>query len=1027
MKRWMAVLAGWAMGFATALSTPASDGPSVIPKVPVTYAFKSYGTDQGLSNLGVVSLAMDPQGYLWVGTQDGLFRYDGRHFTRFHTLEGLPNPSVLRIQASADGLLWANTEGGLARGRDGHFEAVALGQGAERDTPRLALAVDRLGGAWVGGNAGLWYGRGAAALQKVGGLPAGPVNALWVDPEGKRVLVGRLGGFSYRGSDGIWRTRNLEGEFAQESPEGILMDKQGRIWIRSSSWLMRYATFDAKPEQLTSHLPATPSQWADLVEDWLGRVWAPTSQGVACFEGEGRWLLAKEQGLGLVGVSAVLVDPEGSLWIGSEGLHRLLGGMAWGTVGRKQGLPHDTIWSLFRTQAGAFFMGTHQGLAEFQAGRWTLVPDTTRRTFYAMAEDPTGGFWGAGSRAPRAETNSLLHRPRGGSFRNVPLPSVKVTVNGLVAASDGSFWLATGGDGLHHGRPGPKGLETRRESLPRETPRETIHVVLLDQAGLPLVSGSKGFVWWDGTAWHRMGKAEGLLDDHPGPMVLGLDGTLWLAYWDVHGLSRLRRKGAGWEVMEHLQNPPELWADSIYSLGVDAKGALWIGTAIGIRRWDGHRLRHFTHHDGLPGDDTSGNAFWADPNGDVWFGLTAGAACFDVRHAPADPLAPAARIGLFRDAADRRLPIGATPKLAYQDRAVRLEFSTTTFLHEDRLRPEVRLLGFEDHWRDSEGFNVRYTGLPPGTFTFEARVRTPEGLTSTPVTQTFTILPPWWRTWWAYGLGIGVLCGIIFLAVRWRTGFILRRMVELEALVQERTWNLEDANVALSKANGALEEASMVDPLTGLKNRRYLGLSLPEEIARVVRGYHQGGSTSMDHDLAFLLVDLDHFKAVNDTYGHGAGDAVLRQASAILRGVCRETDTVIRWGGEEFLIVAKAANRNQIEIIARNLCMGIRSHAFEVGPGVTIRKTCSVGFSAFPLVPSEPTLFRWEEAVEVADQCLYAAKHSGRDHYVGVWAPEDAVGAKLQPRLLSELSRVVAEGLLNLASSLQPGQPLIWK
>ena len=853
------------------------------------------------------------------------------------------------------------------------------------------------------------------------------MGAIWVDPEGRKLVIARLGEIHVKEADGSWRTRKLAPALSQDPPQGIHVDGRGRIWVRSSAWLIRFPDLASEPEQLTDHLPATPSQGADLVADGMGRIWVPTSHGVVCFEGDESWVLGPDQGLELATANVVLVDKEGSLWVGSEGLHRLLGGMAWGAIKRKQGLPHDTIWSLFRTQAGALFLGTHQGLTEYQGGHWNLVPDTSRRTFYAMAEDPKGGFWAGGTKPPRIEHNTLLHRPVGGGFQSVPLLSIKNTVGCLVSASDGSFWIGTQAEGLHQGRRTAKGVESTRVALPRESPREAIHALQLDPAGHPVVSGAKGFAWWDGAAWHRMGKAEGLLDDHTGALTLAMDGTLWLTYWEVHGLTHLRRKGPGWEVIAHVTEPAELISDAIYSMGVDARGALWMGTAVGVRRWDGHRLRHFTHHDGLPGDDTSGNAFWADPNGDVWFGLTAGAARFDVRHAPPDPPAPQARLSLFRDGADRRLPIGSSPVLKHQDRTVLFEFSASTFLQEDRIHPQVRLVGFEDQWRDSEGFQVRYTGLPPGTFRFEARVRTPDGEFGAPITQSFQILAPWWRTWWAYGLGILGFLGLLYLGIRWRTGFILRRMVELDALVQERTWNLEDANSALSKANLALEEASMVDPLTGLKNRRYLGLSLPEEIARVMRGYHQGGAVQKEHDLAFLVVDLDHFKKVNDTFGHGAGDAVLRQTASILRGVCRETDTVVRWGGEEFLIVAKAADRNQIEVIARNICEGMRAHPFEVSQGVVIHKTCSVGFTAFPVVRTDPAVFRWEEAVEVADQCLYAAKNSGRDHYVGAWAGDAVIASQVQSRLLSQLPALTAEGLLNLATSLSPGHPLIWK
>jgi diguanylate cyclase (GGDEF)-like protein len=371
--------------------------------------------------------------------------------------------------------------------------------------------------------------------------------------------------------------------------------------------------------------------------------------------------------------------------------------------------------------------------------------------------------------------------------------------------------------------------------------------------------------------------------------------------------------------------------------------------------------------------------------------------------------------------------LGSDPVLPYRERAVTFAFSPATFLQEGRARTQVRLVGFEDEWRDTEVFQARYTGLPAGSYRFEVRTRSPHGDLGPAASQTFKVLPPWWKTWWAYALYGGTASGVIFLAFRWRTRIILQRMVELESLVHERTWNLEDANKALSVANQALEEASMVDPLTGLKNRRFLGLSLPEELARVQRAHHQRGIDASQQDLAFLLVDLDHFKAVNDTYGHAAGDAVLRQTAAILRAACRDADSVVRWGGEEFLIVAKATDRNQVEAIARKIRDGMRAHTFDLGSGQTLAKTCSVGFSAFPVLPHDPQAFGWEDAVELADQSLYAAKKSGRDGWVGVWVHSSQTEVELRDRLLREVPQLVREGVLRCVTSFPEGHRLVWK
>jgi diguanylate cyclase (GGDEF)-like protein len=170
---------------------------------------------------------------------------------------------------------------------------------------------------------------------------------------------------------------------------------------------------------------------------------------------------------------------------------------------------------------------------------------------------------------------------------------------------------------------------------------------------------------------------------------------------------------------------------------------------------------------------------------------------------------------------------------------------------------------------------------------------------------------------------------------------------------------------------------------------------------------------------------MDHFKAVNDTYGHAAGDLVLQQASAALRGACRDADFVVRWGGEEFLIVARNADRSQAALLADHLRDAIRALRIDVGNGVILEKTCSIGYAAFPVLASAPEAYAWEEAVKMADQCLYAAKHSGRDAWVGVVLAADA--ADPGARLIGELGQLVSEHGVTAMTSLPPGTNLRWQ
>ena len=292
--------------------------------------------------------------------------------------------------------------------------------------------------------------------------------------------------------------------------------------------------------------------------------------------------------------------------------------------------------------------------------------------------------------------------------------------------------------------------------------------------------------------------------------------------------------------------------------------------------------------------------------------------------------------------------------------------------------------------------------------------------------KTFGILPDIFLTRWSAHIGLCLQVLLISLALVDRMHLLKKNLealnLNLDHQVGARTRELEEANIAL-------REASMVDPLTGLKNRRFLGLSMPEELARVSRqrGALQGQDRSLanrNRDLLFLMVDLDHFKTVNDTYGHPAGDRMLQQVSEALRQACREADIVVRWGGEEFLVVARNAERLQAGVVAGKLWRAIRELPFDMGQGRKLHKTCSVGFCAFPILDGFPDLHSWEDAVALADQCLYAAKNSGRDGWVGILVPDEA--QSLGDLLLSEPGSLASQGRVRVLTSFPAGTELLW-
>jgi diguanylate cyclase (GGDEF)-like protein len=217
-------------------------------------------------------------------------------------------------------------------------------------------------------------------------------------------------------------------------------------------------------------------------------------------------------------------------------------------------------------------------------------------------------------------------------------------------------------------------------------------------------------------------------------------------------------------------------------------------------------------------------------------------------------------------------------------------------------------------------------------------------------------------------------------------------------LLGETLGELQLAQDELARKNGLLEqaylqqqEASFTDPLTQLRNRRFLMAHIEDEIALTLRRFERqqrqpSSDPTLDHDLVFYMLDIDFFKSVNDQHGHAAGDAVLVEVARRLRSVIRETDFLIRWGGEEFLLVARATHAGEGAVLAERLRGVVAEQPFEIGDGKSLPVTCSIGFASFPFYADEPRLASWSEVTRLADQALYVAKEGGRNRWAGVEA-----------------------------------------
>ncbi len=321
------------------------------------------------------------------------------------------------------------------------------------------------------------------------------------------------------------------------------------------------------------------------------------------------------------------------------------------------------------------------------------------------------------------------------------------------------------------------------------------------------------------------------------------------------------------------------------------------------------------------------------------------------------------------------------------------------------MRFRYRLEGLDEGWRDAETRRVApFTHLPPGTYTFQVVAASADGVWGAePATYRFEVRPAFHQTPLFYLLVAGILLLLGGAVSGLRVRQLRVRERDLVEAVDLRTSELR-------RMTEELKELSLRDPLTGLRNRRYLFETvggLVEELDRhrrmVLAGAIDRRSGPSQEAMGLILVDIDFFKEVNDTWGHDAGDEVLQQISEVLEGCVRAGDMVVRWGGEEFLLVLSRTQASRLPEFAERVRSRVAGAPFLITGGQKLRRTCSIGYASYPFYLDCPECkdFSLEQVISAADLGLYRAKRQGRNRAVLV-APGPRV--PLQERRTQALS-----------------------
>jgi len=941
------------------------------------YVFQKVGEDAGLSTITAVALFQDHLGFIWIGTDHGLLRYDGTRIVKYSPDRGFPSTEVEAIAETADHHIIAAAREYFGVLQGSRFQEIHLPDGIRRFAAAQPFATLPNGHIYVATERGLFSLTLRGHDDQVTTvattiIPDVEIQAVYASRDGRVWIVeaSRMGWFR-EGSAIHWISKDKT--LRDEPTLAILQEADGTVWVRNAKHLGRLDPAANRVRLDPIEIPSANDVGAPSL-DRDGRLMIPTIQGLFLHR-DNHWdRLDSRRGAASDAVMSVIEDKEGTFWIGygGHGIERWQGDRTWSGWTTADGLPDNVVWSEIRDRQDRLWVGTNNGVAMWDAGTqrfrvWTQNSGLNGSTARELAVASDGAIWVLCHPGGLTRFDSTTLQPR-----KIPFSSKDPTT--MASGPDGRLWIAgpqylkavTAISGVPHfdDIPAPPGIVQNANSFS-----------FAPDGGVWL-GGRKGLAYSTGGEWHLLTKHDGLASDDIVQVIARSSSEVWIRYGDSHGVGRITLHN-GRVQSEVFDTARGLQSDEVYMMGMDRAGNVWAGGPNGVASIasDG-QIRRYGHSDGLIWEDQSEGGFHAERDGSLLFGTSGGLARFD-------PNAESARPLLAPNVVFTSIAMGGRERedgfhASHRENTLQANFAVLSYRDPAGIRCRYRMHGLESDYTETAVRELRYPALPPGDYRLDLSCRLPSGVTSDASAFSFVVVPAWWQTSWARGLAVAGVVLMLYGVLRLRTFSLERDRARLERAVLERSRELE-------RANQELQEAALTDPLTGTRNRRYFQMTIEADMNQLVRAY-LGRDTEpvRNRDLIFYLIDVDHFKQVNDVHGHDAGDELLIEITRRISCAIRQSDILIRWGGEEFLVVSRYTQQCEAGALAARILHSIGLEPFALTQAsAPLRKTCSIGWAALPWSASAPALLSHDQILALADQALYEAKHTGRNRAVG--------------------------------------------
>jgi signal transduction histidine kinase/ligand-binding sensor domain-containing protein/CheY-like chemotaxis protein len=800
--------------------------------------FINYSLDEGLPQSTVISIYQDHNRNIWLGTQSGLCKFDGREMTIYDTRDGMiGNHVTVMLEDSKSRFWFGHRYNGLSLLVGGEFEP--LGISSQRVS---AIMEDVYGNIWIG-----TYGEGILILPN--NQKPEPDNFIRI--KDTKILPSlKINDFLMFGENELWVAAwdsfytigfqediNVD-NFVISVPERIEAFKQpvysfvkknkNEAYLLLDKGLVKLSLSESKPFENIGYFPFANGSEANLINKiTIGKdssVWGTTEKGVFKFDDGFRFFTTKD-GLPMEEMNAIMTDVEGNIWIGStsSGAFKYIGDK-FSIIDQKGGLQSDIILSLTEDKQGRLWICTEKGVSYFD-GR-NVIPFQNKYGLEAKAVevvfcDSYGNIWfGTFDDSPL-----IRYNPTNGRFKLFTEANGLISNSILTIAEDKNrnIWFATLGLGAscytyaNNGQPEKIGTYSENEGLSSDN----IWVIQSDRDGnLWFGCDNAGLTKYDGKSFISFNDKDGLTNSSPGAITHDSKNNIWVGSIGGGVFKYDGHRFTNYTVADGLSS------DSPFSIVCDDKDIVWVGTNSGIDRLDPvtEKIKHYGKHDGFLGIENNQNSVCRSHDGILWFGTMKGVVRFDPSKDKPN-VTPAVtvikKIKLFHSDFDYSLYSGSInlktllPEdlvLPYNKNHLTFEFVGVSMISSDRVRYKYMLEGFDEGWNPLTASGVAtYTNTPPGQYAFKVKSSNSDGVWNDyPVEFHFTVLPPFWKTWWFLTLAGLFVFSVIYLIYYIRLRNIKSQKVKLQKLVDEKT---KELSIEAHERKKAQEKAEKADKL----------------------------------------------------------------------------------------------------------------------------------------------------------------------------------------------------------------------